>query len=151
MGCASPSFAGVRLLPKKCKNDECVRDSPGSDNDIDVVVVVVGVIDTNDGAVGLVDTDSPLSTDAIESRFVDRWLCRNASYRSYASSSLSEWFGDSPSGSGGSSLSGDVGTFGDRSGTAGAGRLRRLRVRAGRGGGGRDSVLMMRPAASSTL
>lgn len=69
---ASPSFAGVRLLPKKCRNDEeCVRDSPGSE--------VVGVMATKDGAVGLVDTDRLLSTDAIDSRFIERWLCLKAS------------------------------------------------------------------------
>ena len=69
---ASPSFAGVRLLPKKCRNDdECDRDSPGSD--------VVGVIVTNDGAVGLVVADKLLSMDAIDSRFVERWLFLKAS------------------------------------------------------------------------
>ena len=67
-GC-SPSFAGV-LLPKKCRNDECDWDrvtSPGSDT--------VGVIDTNDAEVGL----ELLSTDAIDSLLVERWLCLNAS------------------------------------------------------------------------
>ena len=76
IGAEMTGLAGVSSFPgvferKKCRNDDvCERCSPCSD--------AVGVSGGNDGADGL-EADALLSTDAMDSRFMARLLCRYAS------------------------------------------------------------------------